>query len=88
MTDRGWNPPERGDGVRIDTFDKRLPNDRVFSIGIAAGMEPFEAVTPVHELRYAALAGRNSATFADLSQVTASEILRDLGWLCGLHPQT
>ncbi|MEV5832110.1 DUF4132 domain-containing protein [Nocardia sp. NPDC052112] len=85
LTNRGWNPPERGDGGRIDTFDKRLPDDRVFSIGIDPGMEPFEPVAPVHELRYAALSGRNAPTFADLSPITASEILRDLTWLCGQH---
>ncbi|MFE9320531.1 DUF4132 domain-containing protein [Nocardia sp. NPDC052278] len=83
LTNRGWNPPERGDGGRIDTFDKRLPDDRVLSIGIDPGMEPFEPVAPVHELRYAALAGRNGPTFADLGPVTVSEILRDLAWLCG-----
>ncbi|MEV4238902.1 DUF4132 domain-containing protein [Nocardia sp. NPDC049737] len=85
LTDRGWNPPERGDDGRIDTFDKRLPDDRVFSIGIDPGMEPFESVAPVHELRYAALAGNNGSTFADLSPVTISEILRDLAWLRGPH---
>ncbi|WP_329411288.1 DUF4132 domain-containing protein [Nocardia vinacea] len=85
LTNRGWNPPERGDGGRIDTFDKRLPNDRVFSIGIDPGMEPFDSVAPVHELRYAALTGHNGPTFADLSPVTVSEILRDLAWLCGPH---
>lgn len=48
-------------------------------------MEPFESVAPVHELRYAALAGNNGSTFADLSPVTISEILRDLAWLRGPH---
>ncbi|MEV4125210.1 DUF4132 domain-containing protein [Nocardia sp. NPDC049707] len=85
LTSRSWNPPERGAGGRIDTFDKRLPDDRVFSIGIDPGMEPFEPVAPVHELRYASLAGRDSPTFADLSPITVSEILRDLAWLCGPH---
>ncbi|WP_062989066.1 DUF4132 domain-containing protein [Nocardia anaemiae] len=85
LHNRGWNPPERGDGGRIDTFDKRLPDDRVFSIGIDPGIEPFDAVAPMHELRYAALAGRDSPTFADLSPVTTSEILRDRAWLSGQH---
>ncbi len=79
LTHRGWNPPERGAGGCIDTFEKRLPEDRLFVIGIDPGMEPFEPVAPVHELTRATLIG---GTFGDLSPVTRSEILRDIAWLC------
>lgn len=79
LTNRGWHPPERGNGGRIDTFEKRLPDDRLFYIGVDPGMEPFEPVAPVHELTCATLTG---ATFGDLSPVTRSEILRDIAWLC------
>ncbi|NNH71070.1 DUF4132 domain-containing protein [Nocardia uniformis] len=82
---RGWLPPETDDGGHIYTFEKPLPHGRYLVISADPGLAAYNlsASNPqsfgVYLRQTRSTSG--SITFADLDEVTASEILRDIAWL-------
>ncbi|MEV0292717.1 DUF4132 domain-containing protein [Nocardia sp. NPDC050710] len=87
---RGWLRPETGDGgLYLYPFAKPLAPNRFFLLEVdpamhaAAPTDPPERTIRYARLSYSTTVHTKAPTFADLSPLATSEILRDLTWLGG-----
>ncbi|MFE6858487.1 DUF4132 domain-containing protein [Nocardia sp. NPDC057668] len=85
LTARGWLPPKNTDGAHMCDFEKPLPGGRFLSVSADPGLMAWDPrANPTQHLTARLCRShrhRGDITFADLDEVTASEVLRDLAWL-------